>query len=75
MGMLRSYSTEENSGNRSRQLLKEVRPRSWVVWSVFSQLLKEVRSPSWIVPLVFGDQIGLNCQTNDNDKMCNCLTD
>ena len=25
LGMLRSYSTEENSGNRSRQLLREVR--------------------------------------------------
>ena len=25
LGMLRSYSVEENSGNRSRQLLREVR--------------------------------------------------
>ena len=28
MGMLRSYSVEEDSGNRSRQMLKEVRSLS-----------------------------------------------
>merc|ERR1712192_14035 len=41
MGMLRSYSTEENSGNRSRQLLKEVERRQKAARDMELEVLKE----------------------------------
>merc|ERR1712192_302398 len=41
MGMLRSYSAEENSGNRSRQLLKEVERRQKAARDMELEVLKE----------------------------------
>jgi hypothetical protein len=41
VGMLRSYSVEENSGNRSRQMLKEVERRQKAVRSMELEVMKE----------------------------------
>jgi len=41
LGMLRSYSTEENSGNRSRQLLREVERRQKAARDMELEVLKE----------------------------------
>jgi len=41
MGMLRSYSVEEDSGNRSRQMLKEVERRQKAARSMELEVLKE----------------------------------
>jgi len=41
LGMLRSYSVEENSGNRSRQLLREVERRQKAAREMELEVLKE----------------------------------